>query len=97
MTDSTFSSSRGLGDPHGSLPVFFFRVIGGQEDFPLVRLGVALQMADAISRRGNRRVEVSGIYDVGLWEPVAGVGQLWAGLYEPVGKEGKRSTNATTV
>lgn len=56
-------------------------MIGGQENFPLIRLGIVLQMANAIRSWSYRGVEVSGIDDVGFREPVTGVGQLWAGLY----------------
>lgn len=77
----TFGSSRGLGYPHSTLPTFFFRVVRGQKNFPLICLGVALQMANAICCWSNWGVEVSGVDDIGLWEPVRGVGQLWTGLY----------------
>lgn len=79
--DVTFSSSRGLGYPHCTLSTFFFSVIGGQENLPLICLGIVLQMADAVRSRSNRCVEVSGIDDVGFWKPVTGVRQFWAGLY----------------
>lgn len=81
IIDFTFSSSRRLGYPHCALPTFFFRVVGGQENFPFIRLGIVLQMANAIRSWSNRGVEVSRIDDVGFWEPVTGVGELWAGLY----------------
>lgn len=81
MDKCTFSSSRRLGYPHCALPTFFFRVIRGQENFSLIRLGIALQMANAICGWSNRGVEVSRIDDVGFWQPITGVGQLGAGLY----------------
>lgn len=81
IKDFTFCSSRRFGYPHCALSAFFFRVIGGQENFSLIRLGIVLQMTNAIRSWSNRSVEVSGIDDVGLWEPATGVGQLWACLY----------------
>lgn len=42
-------------------------------------------MTDAIGSWSNRSVEVGGIDDVGLWEPVTGVRQLWAGFDQPNG------------
>ena len=89
MTDFTFSSSRRLGYPHCTLATFFFRVIGGQENFPLICLGIVLQMADSICSWSDRGVEVSGIDDVGFWKPITRVGQLWAGLYQPNSREGE--------
>ncbi len=81
IIDFTFGSSRRLGYPYCALPTFFFRVIGDQENFPLISLGIVLQMANAIGSWSNRGVQVGGIDDVGFWEPVTGVGQLWTSFY----------------
>lgn len=79
----TFCSSRGLGYPHWSITTFLFGVIGGQEDLPLVGFRIALQVADAVVGRSHGGVEISGIDDVGLWEPAAGVEQFRARLHQP--------------
>lgn len=56
IVDFTFGSSRRLGYPHCALSIFFFRVVGGQENFPLISLGIVFQMANAICSWSNRGV-----------------------------------------
>lgn len=53
-------------------------------------------MVNAICGWSHRGVEVSWINDVRFWEPVAGVRQLWAGLYHPF-TERKWSANVRTT
>lgn len=71
---STFRSCWRLGNPHSAFSIISFSMVWGQENLPLIRLGVALKMVNAICGRSNRSVEVGRVDDVRLREPITGVG-----------------------